>query len=118
MTPLGFVQSGRSGKNYYLNKDGEEREFMVENPCSRLSYYSIGEVKKMWNDEKFKIYEKLGPWDEVEHLFDAYFRDMKKVYLDHMMPVTGLFAFGLSLAYIFTVWDKIPFVSTLLSPSH
>ena len=24
------------------------------------------------------------PWDEVEHLFDAYFRDMKKVYLDHM----------------------------------
>ncbi len=30
------------------------------------------------------------------------------------VPVTGLFAFGLSLAYIFTVWDKIPFVSANL----
>ncbi|GFH59308.1 predicted protein [Chaetoceros tenuissimus] len=89
MTPLGFTQSGRSGKNWYLNTDGEEKEFQVENPCSRMSYYKFGDeiedVKKLWNDEKFGIAQKLGKqWNEVKPLFDAYFDDMKAAYLAHM----------------------------------
>ena len=32
----------------------------------------------------------------------------------NFVPVTGLFALGLSIAYTFTVWDRIPFVSANL----
>lgn len=32
----------------------------------------------------------------------------------NFVPVTGLFALGISVAYTFTVWDKIPFVSANL----
>jgi hypothetical protein len=32
----------------------------------------------------------------------------------NFVPLTGLFALGISVAYMFTVWDKIPFVSANL----
>ena len=85
MVPEYILQTGRSCKMHYKNKDGDLKCFMMENPVSRMSYYSINEIEKLWNSKEYEIESHLGDYNgDNEDAILAYFEDMKQLYMKYL----------------------------------
>lgn len=85
MEPEYLLQTGRSCKMHYKNKNGDEKCFQIENPVSRMSYYSMDDIDKLWNSNEYKISQYLGEYEgENKKAIFAYFEDMKNIYKKYL----------------------------------